>query len=95
MPYDLCQWLLVNRAGPSTEALVRLVSDDWRPWNDVWLVWLKYAVTHNETFASEVGNLPEELEQAGRVEEEAVAANATVEALISNDPFLSQLIAEL
>ena len=95
VPYDLCQWLLVNRAGPSTEALVRLVSDDWRPWDDVWLTWLKYAVAHNETFASEVGDLPAELEQATQSKEETAAADATVETLIFNDPFLNQLITEL
>jgi hypothetical protein len=58
-------------------------------------MWLKYAVAHNETFASEVGNLPEELEQSRKSEEEAAAADLTVEMLIFSDPFLSQLIAEL
>lgn len=95
VPYDLCQWLLVNRAGPSTEAMVRLVSDDWRPWDDVWLMWLKYAIAHNDAFAHEVENLPEELEQARRAEEEAAAAVSRVETLIFSDPFLSQLIDEL
>jgi hypothetical protein len=93
VPYELCQWLLVNREGPSSDALVRLVSDDWRTWDEIWLMWLKYAVAHNEAFALEVGNLPEELEQLKRAEE--VAAVSTVEKLIFSDPFLSQLIDEL
>jgi hypothetical protein len=93
VPYELCQWLLVNREGPSSDALVRLVSDDWRPWDEIWLMWLKYAIAHNEAFALEVGNLPEELEQLRRAEE--VTAVSSVEKLIFSDPFLSQLIDEL
>lgn len=93
VPYELCQWLLVNREGPSTDALVRLVSDDWRTWGEVWLMWLKYAVAHNETFALEVGTLPEELEQSKQAEEAAV--DSRVQQLVFSDPFLSQLIDEL
>jgi hypothetical protein len=93
VPYELCQWLLVNREGPSSDALVRLVSDDWRPWDEVWLMWLKYAVAHNEEFSREVGDLPQELEQRKRAEE-AVAVSS-VQTLIFSDPFLSRLIDEL
>lgn len=93
VPYELCQWLLVNREGPSTDALVRLVSDDWRTWDEVWLMWLKYAVAHNETFALEVGTLPEELEQSKQAEEAAV--DSRIQRLVFSDPFLSQLIDEL
>lgn len=93
IPYELCQWLLLNRKGPSTDALVRLVSDDWRPWDEVWLMWLKYAAAHNEVFALEVGTLPEEVEQVKQAEE--AAAVSSVQRLVFSDPFLSQLIDEL
>lgn len=95
VPYELCQWLLLNQEGPSTEALVRLVSDEWRPWDDVWMMWLKYAVAHNKPFAREIGNLPEELERARREEEGEAAAAASIEKLIFSDPFLSKLIDDL
>ena len=93
VPYELCQWLLVNREGPSSDALVRLVSDDWRTWDEVWLMWLKYAVAHNEAFALEVGTLPEELAQSKQAEEATV--DSRVQQLVFSDPFLSQLIDEL
>lgn len=92
IPYELCQWLLMKREGPGTDTLVRLVPDDWRSWDDVWLTWLKYAIAHNETFALETGTLVEELEQLKWAEEAAIAR---VETLVFSDPFLSQLIDEL